>query len=212
MERPSDALLSVCSKSGGAQQIIQTVRHTHPATRYSPLFCGYLRHCVANGPAHWAPLDPALCLRTDVDWFDEAKRVFLVEKPEHFTDFNHCEECADHDETLRSSSVEQIGLEQLGNPGWDPLCFCSTEGLKYYLPALVRLSVETIEREFYFEQLLFHLAYAGAENRLLQGCSASQREFVAAFLAHMIFTYPNELERNTSVEEALSTHELWSKA
>lgn len=85
----------------------------------------------------------------DVDWFGEAKQIFAVDKPLHFTDFDHCEECAEQDETLRSGSVEKIGLEEVGNPGWDPMCFCSAEGLKYYFPALVRLSIETITEEFF---------------------------------------------------------------
>ena len=148
----------------------------------------------------------------DVDWVEEAKRIFAVDKPTHFTDFGHCEECAEHDETLRSGSVGKIGIEKLGNPGWDPMCFCSAEGMKYYFPALVRLSVETIAEEYYFDQMLFHLAYGGPENRLLKSCTAPQREFVAAFLAHMISTYPSQLEENMSADEALSTYELWSKA
>ena len=148
----------------------------------------------------------------DVDWFEEAKRIFAMDKPLHFTDFGHCEECAEHDETLRSSSVDRIGLEELGNPGWDPMCFCSAEGLKYYFPALVRLSIETVTDDFYFDQMLFHLAYDGPENRLLKSCVGPQREFVASFLAHMISTYPSQIEENMSVDQALSTHELWTKA
>jgi len=153
-----------------------------------------------------------LCLKMDVDWFDEAKQAFAVEKPEHFTDFDHCEECAKHDETLRSTSVEEIGLDELGNPGWDPMCFCSAEGMKYYLPAMVRLSIETIAGECYFEQLLFHLAYDGEKNRLLQCCSAQQRDYVAKFLGHMILAHPVELEENISADTALSAYELWAKS
>ena len=32
-----------------------------------------------------------------MNWFDEAKIVFNEIKPAHFTNFNHCEECAEHD-------------------------------------------------------------------------------------------------------------------
>ena len=145
-----------------------------------------------------------------MDWIKEAKEKFAVKKPLHFTDFEHCCECAEHDETLRKSSIDQIGIKELGNSGWDPICFCSAEGIEYYFPALVRLSLHTAtEGDFYFEQLLFHLEYAGAENRFLKHCSSSQREFIAQFIDHMITTYPEEIEETMCTTDALNAYELW---
>ena len=136
--------------------------------------------------------------------------MFAVRKPRHFTDYEHCPECAEHDETLRNSSINQISIAELGNPGWDPMCFCSAEGIEYYFPALVRLSLETATNgDFYFDQLLFHLEYGGMENRFFQHCSASQKEFVARFIEHMIATYPDQIEEAMCATEALNTHELW---
>ena len=86
------------------------------------------------------------------DWIDEAARLFQADKTDRLTNHNHCEECAVHDQTLINSSIDTIGLEQLGNPGWAPICFCSDEGKKYYMPSLIRLRIETIDDEFYFEQ------------------------------------------------------------
>ena len=148
-----------------------------------------------------------------LDWIKESKSLFTAKKPEHFTDFEHCSECAEHDRTLLDSSIDGIGLDALGNPGWDPLCFCSPEGLAYYFPALVRLSLETAENDaFYFGQLLFHLAYGGEENRLLLHFSGTQKVFVASFIEYMIATFPDEIEKNMCADEALRTHELWQKA
>lgn len=147
---------------------------------------------------------------SDVDWVRKAKTVFSVGKPEHFTEFGHCEECAEHDATLRSNSIDTIGVEHLGNPGWDPICFSSEEGIAYYFPALIRLSLETIESDYYFDQLLFHLGYAGKDNRLLHHFTPRQKQFVAAFLADMICAFPAELERHLSADEALKVHALWS--
>ena len=143
-------------------------------------------------------------------WLNEAKHRFAVERPPHFTDFEHCSECAEHDQTLLGSTIDTIGLSELGNPGWDPMCFCSAEGIEYYFPALVRLSLDTASSaDFYFEQLLFHLEYGGAENRSLEHCSDSQREFVARFIEHMISTYPDEIEENMCTQEALNVYGLW---
>lgn len=43
-------------------------------------------------------------------------------------------------------------IEQLGYPGWDPICFINTnEGFQYYLPALARLCLKTGE-EYYLDE------------------------------------------------------------
>lgn len=67
-----------------------------------------------------------------MDW-KQAKLIFDVPKPAHFGNYQHCCECAEHDETLRTHDVDLIGLDQLGHPGWDSLCFSSAEGLLYYI-------------------------------------------------------------------------------
>jgi hypothetical protein len=81
-----------------------------------------------------------------------------VQRPEHFTNYQHCDECFDHDETLRGQTPETIGLTELGNPGWDPICFISVEGFHYYLPALSRLALGQVP-EYYLDQFLFHLRW-----------------------------------------------------
>ena len=148
-----------------------------------------------------------------MDWIEEAKKLFAAKKPDHFTDFEHCSECAEHDETLLRSSIDRISLVELGNPGWDPMCFCSPEGIEYYFPALVRLSLETAENdEFYFDQLLFHLECGGKENRLFLHCTGPQKEFVASFIEYMIETFPGQIEENMCADEALRTYQLWKSA
>jgi hypothetical protein len=111
----------------------------------------------------------------------EAKRLFQVPKPAHFTNYQHCCECAEHDETLMTANVDSIGLQQLGNPGWDPLCFTSAEGLLYYMLALIRLTLDILDKpqERYLYQMLFHLIRAGKDNDLVRACSQEQRAFVA---------------------------------
>jgi len=79
-----------------------------------------------------------------MDWIQHAKRLFNVPKPEHFTNYRHCCECAEHDETLLAQDVNSIGIEQLGNPGWDPLCFASPDGFLYYFPALIRITLDAL--------------------------------------------------------------------
>jgi hypothetical protein len=148
-----------------------------------------------------------------MDWVEESKRLFKTGKPEHFTNFTHCEECTEHDEMLINADVENIGMEQLGNPGWDPMCFCSVEGKKYYMPALVRLCLETIRtNDPYLMQFFFHLEADGENNDLIAGCTPGQRDFIASFIGHLIDKYAKEIEENSCTDNALKVYEIWKKA
>ena len=72
------------------------------------------------------------------DLIAEAALLFGNERrPEHFTNYRHCCECAEHDETLRNTTPDQLTYDDV-SPGWDPLCFITPEGFRYYFPALVR--------------------------------------------------------------------------
>ncbi len=152
----------------------------------------------------------ATMIKQDQHWVSRAEDCFANAKPAHFTDFRHCCECAEHDETLRTNDRETIGLAELGNPGWDPLCFCTGDGLLYYVPAMIRLSLQTLDEEFYFSQLLFHLEYDGEKNRLLTACTAGQRSFVEDFLYFMIDCHADRLEKFAELDNTLRVAELWS--
>src|SRR5262245_8346730 len=91
-----------------------------------------------------------------MDWIQRATQLFQVPRPAHFTNYRHCCECAEHDAILLAYDVQTLSRKQLGNPGWDPLCFVSPEGFLYYMPALIRLTLETMEtpQERYLDQLL----------------------------------------------------------
>ncbi|MDJ0740919.1 MAG: hypothetical protein QNJ91_14480 [Gammaproteobacteria bacterium] len=145
-------------------------------------------------------------------WVADARRLFPEQAPQHFTDYTHCDECAEHDATLCATDRDRIGLAELGNPGWDPLCLCSAEGLRYLVPALVRLTLDTLDDAGYVEQLLFHLSYAEHDNRLLGACNDAQRRFVADFLEHLITAHAAELDRFDCADDALRAHACWSQA
>ena len=145
-----------------------------------------------------------------MDWLSEAKRLFDGAKPEHFTNYRHCCECGEHDRTLLAATIDSIGLEELGNPGWDPMCFASAEGKKYYLPALIRLSLESIDDDFYFAQFLFHLEGDGPGNALFSACNEAQRCFILGFIEHMILSYPEILETHGCANDAFRVQAIWS--
>ncbi len=147
---------------------------------------------------------------TDIDWVGEARGLFDVPRPEHFTDYTHCCECQEHDETLQGADIDTIGMQELGNPGWDPICFATPEARLYYLPALIRLSLETMRGDCYLAQLLFHLQWDGPDNDFFRRCNTAQRRYIARFLEHVIETYPEELDDALCADDALSAFQIWA--
>jgi len=147
-----------------------------------------------------------------MDWLQHAQRLFQMPQPEHFTNYRHCCECAEHDATLLAYDVNTIGLEQLGNPGQDPLCFASVEGLVYYIPALMWTTLDTMDKpqERYLDQLLFHLMRDGKDNDLLRACHPEQRAFIVGFLEYLMATYSAELDGCTYSDDILKAYDIWS--
>ena len=74
-----------------------------------------------------------------------------------------CCECISHNEVLAAHDPDSITLKELGNPGYDPMCFASDEAFAYYMPAMVRLAFED---HHYMEQIVFHLTMPGRVERL----------------------------------------------
>jgi hypothetical protein len=144
------------------------------------------------------------------DWVAEAALRFAAPKPGEFTDSTHCDECAEHNETLLNEDLDTIGLEELGNPGWDPITLSSVAGKLYYMPAMIRLSLESLDGEFYFSQFLFHLRWDGPDNMLLQACSPAQRSLVADFVAYMIESHPQQLDNYLASDDAIDAHQIWA--
>ena len=127
----------------------------------------------------------------------------FVDKPEHFTEYTHCEECAEHDELLRSRDRSNLQLVDVGNPGWDPLCYTTPEGFAYYFPALARIALEppTPQHDWYVPQLLFHLTYNEARNRHFLFFTPPQRLAVLNLLNHLQRTRTPLLEKFMSSTE-----------
>lgn len=141
----------------------------------------------------------------------QVQRVFADNPvPENYTDREHCEECAEHDDTLRAYTPETIGPDQLGNPGWDPICFVVPEAFKYYFPALVRLALDSESGNSYLDQFLFHVTYQGEESRFFSHFSKAEREITLAVLEHIKF-YLSERIKDWNLEQDLDNAiKLWS--
>lgn len=150
---------------------------------------------------------------SDADILQTIKQAFAgCRRPDHFTNYPHCEECAEHDEVLRSRDVDTLQIEDVGNVGSDPICFASPEGFAYYLPALARLALdEPVEPHgWYGRHLLSNLVADGRKNRRLLACTPEQQLAIVQFLRHLIETRVTLADSYCSTDELFQAWEIWS--
>ena len=134
-------------------------------------------------------------------------------RPEHFTDYTHCDECAEHDAMLRSRDIYSLRFQDVGNPGWDPICFITPEGFAYYLPALARLALEhpAKQHDWYGAQLLLHLGSGDCMMmERIRVCTPEQRRAVVAFLHHLVETRSDMADSYLRSDELCRAIERWS--
>lgn len=145
-----------------------------------------------------------------MDYIARANELFsAAERPKHFTRYQHCAECAEHDATLQRRHPQSLKIEDL-TPGWDPICFVTDAGFRYYFPGLVRLAVEGRGDSYYLDQFLFHLTSDGLRNRRWQSFSPEQRRYVVRLLDYLLESHADEIEQNRDVETLLTAIEIWS--
>ena len=133
-------------------------------------------------------------------------------RPRHFTNYTHCSECAEHDEVLRSRDVQTLRIEDVGNPGWDPICFISPEGFAYYVPALARLALAQPAEPhgWYGQQLLFHLCSDGRGNQRIGVCTPEQRRSIVRLLHHIVETRAELVDSYACSDDLFRVFDYWS--
>jgi hypothetical protein len=141
---------------------------------------------------------------------DQAQQLFGdVPRPEYFTDHSHCCECADHNNTLSAHTPETIGIDELGNMAWDPICFATEEAFLYYFPALVRLTLTGFGDSYYLDQLLFHVILDGTRNRRWQSFSPEQRAYVVELLEYMLEYRTADIDNELDADRILDAILIW---
>jgi hypothetical protein len=132
-------------------------------------------------------------------------------RPAHFTNFAHCDECAEHDRTLQLRTPDTLAIGDVGNPGWDPICAISPDGFAYYLPGLARLVLDDCTAVWYGSQFFSHLIWDGPGNARFLHCSRQQRCAVADFIAHLIDTRADRIGVEGLGDHALRALEIWNE-
>lgn len=131
-----------------------------------------------------------------------------VEPPGAFTNVAHCEECADHNQTLSARTRYMLRRDDLGCPGWDPITFVNAQGMAYLIPAMARFALmppsSLGQYGEYVSQLVRHLSLDGSENRLFAWCGAQQRQAVGLLLAHVWESRAHLLDDAVAQEDMLA--------
>ena len=141
----------------------------------------------------------------------EATEVFgKVPRPEHFTDYRHCCECAEHDEVLQKYMPETITREALGHAGWDPITFTTDAGFRYYLPALIRMALTKKGDDYYIDQFLSQVIRDGPRNSRWVACTAEERAVVLKALHTILEERTEEVDNWLDADSLMQAIGIWS--
>ena len=99
----------------------------------------------------------------------------------------------------------------LGQCGWDPVCFATDEAKAYLFPAMARFAMAPplwSGHDWYGDQFLFHLTSGGEYHSLLAYCSHDQRSAVKAVLKWIAENRIDELD-DALTDDLLRALDLW---
>jgi hypothetical protein len=69
-----------------------------------------------------------------------ARHFSRYERPADFINRYHCDECAEHFETLLNLPVDDLTYGHVGDGAWDPTCMLTPDGFRYYFPGIARIA------------------------------------------------------------------------
>jgi len=150
-------------------------------------------------------MDISLILNNLYETFSEHKR------PSHFTDYQHCPECNDHDQMMLSATLETLDSEHLGNAGWSPFSFLTVDGFSHYMPRIMELAITgkgNVHGEFFLTDFLFHLNPSEDYDRFTS-YSYEQCKSILDALLYTQEKYKSEIEDEFSVEDMESAISYW---
>ncbi|WP_309396501.1 hypothetical protein [Cerasicoccus maritimus] len=130
-------------------------------------------------------------------------------RPAEFVNAAHCEECAEHNETLTNTNRDEISLKELGMAGWDPMCFVKPAGFLYYFPAMVRLAFDDRSDNVYLGQLLFHCTYEGVESRFFKHFNASQVKVTADLMRFFKYNWQRKIYLHGLTDDVDRAVAIW---
>ena len=112
-----------------------------------------------------------------------------------------CEECLEHEAEMQAFDPDNLPLEKLDNPGWDPICFASNAAFAYLMPGLVRLVLD--HADDYVQQFLFHVDQA----ERLDALSPAQALALARVLDYLALQEGEAVDNNLVADELIRARE-----
>lgn len=117
-------------------------------------------------------------------------------RPNHFTDYSHCNECFEHNEALCAKDNDLITFKDVGNISYSPISFISISGFLYYLPGLARLASGTGD-EYFLDTFLIYLD----NNERRMALSREERQALAEYLIHLKDILLQSIQENLDEED-----------
>ena len=117
-----------------------------------------------------------------------------------------CDECREHESDMQKFNPDDLPLNKLDKPGWDPICFASNRALGYFMPGLVRLVLEHPDR--YVDQFIFHVE----QPERLAGFSPEQARALICVLDYIVLHEAGALDGGVVADALFRTREKLEQA
>ncbi len=102
---------------------------------------------------------------------------------------------------------ESLSRSSLGYPGWNPVSFVTSEGYRYYLPAIARIALNLKDGSEYLDQFANDL-----RDELFVAFNAEQRSALAAFLEYIRSSRESDIRSFLRPSEILEQFDIAIKA
>ena len=151
---------------------------------------------------------------TDAEVLADVSRVFGgLPRPERFTS-HLCEECDEHNETLKAHTLESLSIEEVGSAAWNPVVMCSPDAFRYLMPALARICLGPSDHPMWgwYGELFIQsdLRRNGPRNERWAACTPEERACIARLLEHVIDTRTALIAEYGLQHEVLDAFSIWS--
>jgi len=120
-----------------------------------------------------------------------------IARPQHFTDYAHCEECAEYDRQLQSVEGRALSASDIGTVAWGPIPFLTPQAMAYYLPRLIELALNGArnkENDPFVCQFLNQVARYGKGAKQFSCLSAEHKLLMLRSLEYISAAYLPEIE------------------
>ena len=149
---------------------------------------------------------------SDADILQTIKRAFAgCRRPEHFTDYITARSVPSMMRSYVHATLH-AQIEDVGNPGWDPICFTSPEGFAYYFQhSHVSLLPSQTTRTAGTALSCFCIC-SPTDARIigLLACTPEQRLAIVQFLRHLAETRAALADSYCSTADLFQALEIWS--